>query len=269
MLRRVIPFSVLILGTVLAAGCPTPPEQAATPGGGGGAPPPQGGPAAGAGGGAPNAGGGPPPGAGGGGGGGGAAAGGNAGAPPAGGMAMMTPPSFKDIISGDTITIKVTVKGGTKGQIDFMTMGEGPTALHVEPFEGQGPVEVTAPANFDQDVYISAMNYANGSSIGAGDPSGSSKEAVKLGAKDVAVSIEIGENGDWFKPMGDAPEGPGGGLPATGPGGPPPAGDAGGPPPGGDAAGGPPPGGDGGAPPPGGDAGAPPPGGDAGAPPAP
>ena len=253
MLRRVVPFSVLILGTVLAAGCPTPPEQAATPGGGG-APPPQGGPAAGAGGGAPNAGG-PPPG----GGGGGANAGASAGGPPAGGMAMMTPPSFKDIISGDTVTITVKVKGGTKGQIDFMTMGEGPTALHVEPFEGQGPVEVTAPANFDQEVFISAMNYANGSTIGAGDPSGSSKEALKLGEKDVSVTIEIGQNGDWFKPPGDVPEAPGAG-------GPPPAGDAGGPPPGGDA-GGPPPGGDAGGPPPGGDAGGPPPGGDAGGPP--
>ena len=169
---------------------------------------------------------------------------------------MMTPLSFKDIISGDTITIKVTVKGGTKGQIDFMTMGEGPTALHVEPFEGQDPVEVTAPANYDQEVYISAMNYANGSSIGAGDPSGSSKKALKLGAEDVSVTIKIGENGDWFEPPGDMPEGAGG---------PPPATNAGGPPPGGDA-GGPPPGGDGGAPPPGGDAGAPPPGGDDGAP---
>jgi hypothetical protein len=194
----------------------------------------------------------------------------------------MTPPSFKDIISGDTLTITVNVTGGTKGQIDFMTMGEGPTALHVESFEGQGPFEITAPASYDQDVYVAAMNYANGSSIGVDDPLGAAQKPIKLSGKDVTVALEIGKSADWFKPPGDVPPpqatgsappaGGGGSAPPAGgggdAGGPPPGGDAGGPPPGGDA-GGPPPGGDAGGPPPGGDAGGPPPGGDAGAPPKP
>jgi hypothetical protein len=280
MLRRVASLSVLLIGTLLAAGCPTPPEQSATPGVGNNAPPPQGG----AGGGAPNAGGGAPgggptPGAGG---------GGTAGGPPPG-DAMMAPPSFKDLISGDTITVTVNVKGGTKGQIDFMTIGEGPTALHVEPFEGQGPFEITAPAKYDQEVYVAAMNYSNGSSISSEDPVGTSKGSIKLAGKDVKLTIEIGKADDWFTPPGDMPPPPGVGTPPPGgggaggsppggeAGGPPPGGEAGGPPPGGEAggpppggeAGGPPPGGEAGGPPPGGDAGAPPPGGDAGAPPSP
>ena len=270
MLRRALSLSVLLLGTALATGCPTPPEQAASPGGG--APPPQGGPAAGGGGGgggggaAPNGGGGPPPA-------GGNAGGGNAGGGNAPGGAVLTPPSFKDIISGDTLTITINVTGGTKGQIDFMTMGEGPTALHVEPFEGQGPFEITAPARYDQDVYVTAMNYSNGNSIGVDDPTGAAQEPIKLQGKDVTLSVEIGKSAEWFKePSGDMPPPQGAGGPPAGggdaPGGPPPGGAAGGPPPGGDA-GGPPPGGDAGGPPPGGDAGGPPPGGDAGAPPSP
>jgi|GEM_PF-2973957 len=272
MLRRVASLSALLFGAVLVAGCPTPPEQSTTPGGQ--APPPQGqqGPTAGGGGGPTPGGnaGGPTPG--------GNAGGGNAGgAPPDGGGGLITPPSFKDIISGDTITITVNVKGGTKGQIDFMTIGEGPTALHVEPFEGQGPFKVTAPANYDQEVFIAAMNFANGATISPDDPVGTTTKALKLGAKDIKVDVEIGKTADWFVPPGDAPPPPGAGTPPQGgggaggdapAGGPPPGGDAGGPPPGGDG-GAPPPGGDAGGPPPGGDAGAPPPGGDAGAPPTP
>lgn len=243
MLRRVASLSALLFGALLVTGCPTPPEQSTTPGGQ--APPPQGGPVAG--GGAPNAGGGapgggPPPQ------GGGAAAGG----PPTGDAMAMTPPSFKDIISGDTITIKVKVKGGTKGQIDFMTIGEGPTALHVEPFEGQGPFEITAPASYDSDVYVAAINFSNGSTISPDDPVGTSFGSIKLAGKPVEVNIEIGKTDDWFVPPGDAPPPPGGSPPQAG------GGNAGGPPPGGEA-GGPPPGGEAGGPPPGGDAGAPPP----------
>ncbi len=258
MLRRIVTVTA-VLAAAFALGCPTPPDQTTSPGG----LPPVNTPGAQGTPGAQQAPGGQAPG--------GTASPpqGGQGGPPGGG-AMSGPPSFKDIITGDTITITVNVKGASKGQVDFMTMGEGPKALHVEPFSGSGPITVTAPAMYDGEIYIAAMNYQNGTSIGVGDEFGTIDKPVKFEGKDLKVSIEIGTKASWFKDPADEPPPPnaGAGQPAGTPpqgaaGGPPPGGE--GPPPNGDAP--PPGGGDAPPPPPGGDAGAPPPGGNAGTPP--
>ena len=254
---RIIALMWAITAAALA-GCPSPPE--ASPGGGGGkvgAPPPGGPGGGGGGGGAPAA---APPGGGDAPAGGGAAAGGGGGGMgnPSGNNIGM--PAFKDRITGDAITLKVTVKGGTKGQIDFMQLGDPPTALHVEAYDGEGPFEIRAPAKLDGDVYVVAMNYANGTTVGPKDDVGTLKKPIELEGKDLSLEIKIGDEASWFERPTDAQPAPtnlpgGGGPGAGGPGGgatPPPEGGAT-PPPGGGT---PPDGGAGGdAPPPGGDAG--------------
>ncbi len=220
-MTRTLSF-IAILG--LLSGCPTPPETTtagpggpgAAPGGNAGGPPPggnAGGPPPGG-----NAGG-PPPG--------GEAGGGTAGGPPPadGPPEKVAPPTFPE--ADKTVTLKVKVVGGTVGQIDFMTIdGEFPKALHVHPFEGEGPHEITAPATLGEPLYMGAMNYANGKTIGQGDEMGLYKEAIKLSGKDLSLTVKIGDKADWMpeppegadqkppKPPGDAPGqmgGPGGG----------------------------------------------------------
>ena len=174
-------------------------------------------------------------------------------------------PDFKDRITGDVVKIKVTVKGGTKGQIDFMQLGDPPTALHVESYDGEGPVEISAPAKLDGKVYVVAMNYANGSTVGPKDEIGTLSKPIELNGKDLSLEIKIGDEASWFeRPDGAPPAPPPPSQAGTTPeaGGPPPdGGPDGGPPPDGGPDGGPPP--DGAPPADGGDA--PPPGGDAGA----
>jgi len=272
---------IALLWTLTAAslaGCPSPPEATSKGGGqamgappGGGAPggnaggPPPGGPPAGG----DAAGAAKPPGE----------AGGGGATPPTPGAGPdgdnLSVPAFKDHITGESITITVNVKGGKKGQIDFMLTGENPTALHVEPFEGEGPFEIEAPAKLDDAIHVLALNYGNGESLGQGDEIGALAKPLKLKGSDVTISLTMGEDPPWLEKMdGDQapppkpppPSAGGKKVPHTAPG----TGPEGGQPAGGDKApadGAPPADGAGGGPPPGGDAGAPPPGGDAGAPP--
>ena len=176
----------LLLLVGLATGCPTPPDASGptTPGGnspaaGGnmGGPPQNGGAANSPGQGGTKAGG-PPP---------------DSSGPPE----PVAPPVFDT--SGDTITLTVTVTGGTTGQVDFMTLEDGnPRALHVATFEGSKAFKVTAPAKLDAPIYVAAMNYSNGKGLSENDEHGHLKDPIKLVGKDISLTVKMGETADWM-----------------------------------------------------------------------
>ncbi len=162
----------------------------------------------------------------------------------------ITPPKFADIASDERIQVEVTIKGGTKGQIDFAVVDEMPKAVHVEPFDGPGPHRIEAPAVYGQPIYVGAVNYANGESMAPGDEMGQLAEPIELDGTPLKLTIEMGQMAEWPgfgpadgeageppgppPPSGAAPPPPGGAAPAAGgpkaPGAAPPVGTEGAPP---------------------------------------
>jgi hypothetical protein len=154
-----------------------------------------------------------------------------------------------------TVTLTITVEGATAGQVDVTSLVEkdgttAPTVLHVESFTGGNPVVITAPANYADALYISAMVKVDKGGKDEPPPSGPPTldpkqisgvtEPVRLEAKDLAVTVKMGSIPPWLDKLagqarmptppkdGQAPVGPppGVGTPAL-----PPAGAPGTPPP--------------------------------------
>lgn len=138
---------------------------------------------------------------------------------------------------GATVKVVVTVTGAKEGQVDFMHLGEdgAPKVIHVEQYKGDGALEITAPANYADALYVSAVEYGDDGKIGQGDKVGAYPDAVRLADQDLNIVIELGKTASWFKgveatppegvgtPPAPPPPGGEGGAPATPDGAAPPA----------------------------------------------
>ncbi len=105
--------------------------------------------------------------------------------------------SFDGLLEGETITISVNVSGVDQGQIDFAEMIDArPMVLHVQTFEEQGVVSVTAPASYKAPLFVSAMGHGEDRKV-------SDAVEIVLDGTDLQVSLVVDQ---------ELPEPPPGGV---------------------------------------------------------
>ncbi|MFZ5477192.1 MAG: hypothetical protein ACOZNI_10495, partial [Myxococcota bacterium] len=116
------------------------------------------------------------------------------------------PPGLASLIAdGKTVTIKGTVKGAKKAQVDFTQVKEQdgqklPDVIEVIQIT-DGTFTVTAPATYDKDIWITAVVDSKGDGPTEDDWSGVAPAPVRLAGKDVIVEIPVGASNEWLKKM--------------------------------------------------------------------
>ncbi len=109
------------------------------------------------------------------------------------------PPTFADLTEdgADTVTINVTVTGASEGVLDFHAFsGSGaermPRMVAQEPFKG-GKATITAPANFEFELYLAAMVGDLGDEGNDDEPiRGDAMQPINIGTEDLTIAIKMG-----------------------------------------------------------------------------
>jgi hypothetical protein len=138
--------------------------------------------------------------------GGGGGAGGGAGAPVGGAPGAFAPPGFASLIKdGKTITINGTIVGADKAQVDF-TLSRKEHGQHM-PFVVEiiqvtnGKFQVTAPAEYAEPFYVSAVVDAKGDGPTPDDKGGLLAEPLTLNQEDLNIEITITDSSSWQKKL--------------------------------------------------------------------
>ena len=120
------------------------------------------------------------------------------GAPPPGEL-----PSFE--LGDTTITISGTVAGADKGQVDFLVIEEEdgvkrPRVLHVAQLEA-GAFEVTAPATWEDPIYVSTLVDETGDGPDPTDPEGGLEAPITLAGTDLTLELTLEHVPTWLEAL--------------------------------------------------------------------
>ena len=112
-------------------------------------------------------------------------------------------PQFTDIITGDTVTITLTVNGATSFNFEFVVKREGdgrvfPKVLHKQS-NASSPATITAPANVDEPVWLVITADKTGDGPTPDDLVGGPTEAILIDGSDLNLEYTLSEDSDFLK----------------------------------------------------------------------
>jgi len=112
-------------------------------------------------------------------------------------------PQFTDIITGDTVTITLTVNGATSFDFEFVVKrgGDGrvfPKVLHKES-NTSSPATITAPATVDEPVWLVITADKTGDGPTPDDLVGGPTEAILIDGSDLSLEYTLSEDSDFLK----------------------------------------------------------------------
>jgi hypothetical protein len=108
----------------------------------------------------------------------------------------MAIPGFASVIKDNkTITIRGSLKGASKGQVEFTVARKDKDGYIPFPLEivqvTDGRFEITAPAGYQEPIYVSAIVDTKGDGPTPDDKGGMLPEPITIGDADLDIAIDI------------------------------------------------------------------------------